>query len=394
MSEEIKQANTVEAKPAGVQPAEVKPAEVKPAEVKPAETKPKKTQKKSDENEIFISPAPHVISPIKTQNLMQNVLLALLPVTVYSVYLYSMAGAVRIVLSIVTAVVSEILFRRILKRDVRIKDFSAVITGLLFALVIPPVLPLWMVILGSAFAVIVGKEFFGGLGSNPFNPALVGRAFLLASFTKPMSGWVGIHSTGMNIVPWTKSAEAVVDSIGSATPLFYANPNTEGVMATLDIAKSLGFDSSFELYTHLFLGQRGGSIGESSIALILIGFLYLLVKRVIDWRTPVAMITTTVLLTTLAGVDPLISLMSGGLVFGAVFMATDYVTSPVTPMGKIFFGIGCGLITAIIRLYSALPEGVMFSILVMNTVVPFLDRIIPRKYGFVKKKKPPKEKAK
>ena len=335
----------------------------------------------SDKNEIFMSPAPHVVTPVKTQNLMLDVIIALLPLTVYGIYLFSIPALVRIIVSVLCCVGFESLFRKICRLDIRVKDLSAVITGLLLALVIPPNLPIWMLILGCLFAIVVGKEFFGGLGANVFNPALVGRAFMFVSFSGAMTSWI-------------QPGNSFFDAMSTATPLKLINAKEGIALSASEIAKTLNLSSSTDLYTQLILGNHAGCIGETSILLIFLGFAYLLFKKVIDWRTPVTMMITAVAITAIGGINPILTLTSGGLAFGAVFMATDYVTSPVTPKGKLLFGAGCGLITGLIRLFSGMPEGVMYSILIMNAVVPFLNKIIPVKYGYVKPPKKNKEAAK
>ena len=335
----------------------------------------------SDKNEIFMSPAPHVVTPVKTQTLMLDVIIALLPLTAYGIYLFSIPALIRIIVSILCCVGFESLFRKICRLDIRVKDLSAVITGLLIALVIPPNLPIWMLILGCLFAIVVGKEFFGGLGANVFNPALVGRAFMFVSFSGAMTSWI-------------QPGNSFFDAMSTATPLKLINAKEGIALSASEIAKTLNLGSSTDLYTQLILGNHAGCIGETSILLILLGFAYLLFKKVIDWRTPVTMMVTAVAITAIGGINPILTLTSGGLAFGAVFMATDYVTSPVTPKGKLLFGAGCGLITGLIRLFSGMPEGVMYSILIMNAVVPFLNKLIPVKYGYVKPPKKNKEAAK
>ncbi len=323
----------------------------------------------SDKNEIFLSSSPHIASPVTTPQLMRHVLIALAPLAVYGIYLYGIPALMRIAVCVAVAVGAEAAFRREIGKDVRVKDLSAAVTGLLLALVLPPLLPLWIAVLSTLFAVIVAKEFFGGLGSNPFNPALTGRAFAMVSFSGAMTAWVVPHQG--------------VDAISTVTPLAHLKSN--GQLFPLSVvAENMGFDSLPDMYLNLFIGDYGGCIGESSSALILAGFAYLLWKKVISWHIPVTMVATAVLIGMIAGVHPLFTLLSGGLLFGAVFMATDYATSPVTVKGQIMFGIGCGLITGLIRLFAGIPEGVMYSILIMNTVVPFLSRLLPKKYGYVK----------
>lgn len=329
----------------------------------------------SDRNEIYLSSSPHLASKISTRKIMMIMVGVLLLVACWGVYLFGIPALIVLVVSVVSCVVFEALFRLATRQDVRIGDFSAVITGLLLGMVLSPVTPLWMVVLGAFFAIVVGKEFFGGLGANVFNPALIGRAFLVVSFTKPITTWISPRTA---FVP---------DVITSATPLTFIKPVEGFVHSAEEIATLSGFFSPAEVYINLFFGHRGGCIGESAIFLIVAAFVFLVVFKIIDWRAPLAMLVTAVGVTALAGIDPLLTLFSGGLMFGAVFMATDYATSPVTPLGRLVFGAGCGLITALIRLFGGLPEGVMFSILIMNAVVPFLNRMIPRKYGAPSKRK-------
>ena len=332
----------------------------------------------SAKNEIFLSSSPHSFSRIETKDLMRSVIVACLPLTLYGIYLFSFAAAIRILLSIAFCVGFEASYKELMGLKVRIKDNSAIITGLFIALVIPPSLPIWQLILGDFFAIIIGKELFGGLGANPFNPALVGRAFLFVSFSSTMTTWTPPHFFN----PF--------DAIGSATPLSLIKPEG-GVAMSVDALAGMFSLSKWGFYGHLFLGNHGGCIGETSTLLILLGGLYLIVRGVIDWRIPLSMIVVATGIAWLGGVPPMLSLTTGGLFFGAFFMATDYVTSPVTSKGRLLFGAGCGLITALLRLFSTLPEGVMFSILIMNATVPFLNKLSRRKYGYVKPKKEAKK---
>jgi len=328
----------------------------------------------ANKNEIYLSSSPHSGASFTTRHIMLSVVIALVPIAGWGVYLYGLPALLTIMTAVVSCVVFEALFRLVTRQDIRVGDFSAVITGLLLALALSPSTPLWMTVLGSFFAIVVGKEFFGGLGANVFNPALTGRAFLVVSFAPAMTRWIEPR-TGF-----------IADAISTATPLGMVKADT-ALRATESLAEKSGFFNSVELYTSLFFGHRGGCIGESAIFLILLAFVVLVFIKVIDWRAPVAMMATTVIVTTIAGLDPLVSLLSGSLVFGAVFMTTDYATSPVTPAGRLLFGTGCGLIAGLIRVFGGFPEGVMFSILIMNAIVPFLNKIITRKYGWVSPKK-------
>lgn len=328
-------------------------------------------------NNMLLSSSPHVYTGVTPRKLMLSVIIALSPVSVYGVVLYGVHALLVIVVSIATAVLSEAAFRAVTKQDVRIGDLSAVVTGLLVALISPPSVPLWMVALGSFAAIVLAKEFFGGLGANPFNPALIGRAILLMSFPAAMTTW---H------VPF----KGLLDATTGATPLNVVKMG--GTIADVGagfVQNSLSSvpDYSATLWT-LFVGNRAGCIGESSILLILVGFIFLLALRVVSFITPLAMVGTAFLASWLLGMDPVFGILSGGLLFGAVFMATDYSSSPVTPLGKAIFGAGAGLITVIIRRFGGYPEGVTYGILIMNAVAPFMDKLRVKKYGFVPPAKP------
>lgn len=312
--------------------------------------------KKSDENEIYLSSSPHFSSKTTTSKIMMGVIISLLPLCIYGVFLFGMPALVTIIISTGCCVIFEMLFQLATKQAVTIKDCSAIVTGILLALVLPPTTPVWMTILGSAFSIIVAKAFFGGLGANVFNPALVGRAFMVVSFPSAM---------GAN---WLEPSNFGVDTISSAT-----------VLSTI---KTGTFSGDSQTYWQYFLGNRSGCIGETSIVLILIAFAFLLITKIIDGKTTISMILTVALATLIAGDDVIMALLSGGLLFGAVFMATDYATTPVTTWGRIVFGIGCGLITFLIRKFGGYPEGVMFSILIMNAITPFLNKLTTRKYGY------------
>ena len=305
----------------------------------------------SDTNTIYLSPGPHVSSRRNTHNIMLFVIIALLPLCICGVVVFGMPALVTLIVSVASTVIFEMLFQKLTKQPVRIKDLSAVVTGIMLALVLPPAIPVWMTILGGLFAIVVAKGFFGGIGANVFNPALTGRAFLFTSFPVALSTWT---------LPF--------DTVTGAT--------------VLSEMKNGVFIADSEVYTSFFLGARAGCIGETSVLLILVAFIFLLVTKIIDWRAPVAMVAVTVGATALAGGDPLMALMSGGLMFGAVFMVTDYATTPVTGAGRLIFGAGAGLITFLIRQFGGYPEGVMFSILIMNVLTPFLNKIIPTKYGY------------
>lgn len=304
---------------------------------------------------MILSSSPHISNGRKTQGLMFTVVISLIPECVYGVVIFGVPALITILASVASSVLFEFLFNLLAKKKQTICDGSAIITGILLALVLPPTIPVWQTVLGAAFAIIVAKSLFGGLGSNVWNPALTGRAFLFVSFPVTMgSAWI--------------------------TPL----PDAVSTATVLSSLKNGEFIPSREIYLQYFLGNRAGCIGETSILLILISFVFLLVTKTIDWRAPFAMVATTVILTWISGGDILMALLSGGLIFGATFMVTDYVTAPVTKPGRLVYGAGCGLITFLIRKFGGYPEGVMFSILIMDSLTPFLNKITPRKYGYKK----------
>ncbi len=315
-----------------------------------------------DPKKVYLSPAPHFSAGETTRGIMLKVVAALAPLCVCGVVLFGAPAAVTIAVSVAGCVGFETAFRKLSRQESRAGDLSAAVTGVMLALTLPPSTPAWMTLLGALFSVVVAKEFFGGLGANVFNPALTGRAFLLMSF--PVA-----------LTTWTKPFDAVT----GATLLPKLNAVGEFADAASGAAETV--EASRLAY---FIGNRAGCIGETSVLLILLAFLFLLATKVIDWRAPVAMIAATAGLTALFGGDPFWAVLSGGLLFGAVFMTTDYATSPVTKGGKLVFGAGCGVVTFLIRRFGGYPEGVMFSILIMNIIVPFLNNIVPHKYGYVK----------
>jgi len=329
------------------------------------------------DNKLLLSSSPHLFSSVTTRMIMLIVVIALAPATAFGIYLYGLPAALLVATTVIAAVASEALFRLALKRPSTIGDLSAVVSGLLLALVLPPSTPLWMAALGSVTAIVVAKEFFGGLGANPFNPALIGRAVLLMSFPAAMT-------------TWNKPFTALADAVTTATPL---NMVKQGV-AMGDVYASVGAADPAGFYWQLFLGTRAGSLGESSILLVAIGGFILLALGIIQIAIPASILISTAIFSWMFGMDPLFALLSGGVVFGAFFMATDYSTSPLTGKGKLVFGIGIGLLIALIRKLGGFPEGVTYAILVMNMLTPFLDKLRVRKYGYVKPVKAVKEAAK
>lgn len=344
----------------------------------------------SETNEIYLSSSPHFSSGVKTQNIMLAVLISLLPECVYGVVLFGIRALVTILVSVAGAVLFEALFQKIIKQKVSVNNLSAAVTGVLLALVCPPSIPIWMILLGDLVAVVVAKGLFGGLGANVFNPALTGRAFLFVSFSSVMgASWL---KTSGDFNKWSYAATSIsnVDAISSATVL-------SGIKAGT-------FELSSGTFLQFFLGNKEGCIGETSVLLILISFIFLVASKVIDWRAPLAMVGTVAVATFISSFialgdavgalsEVLLALMTGGLLFGATFMVTDYATTPVTKPGRLLFGFGCGLVTFLIRRFGGYPEGVMFSILIMNALAPFMNYLTVRKYGYGKKghaKKTPK----
>jgi electron transport complex protein RnfD len=321
---------------------------------------------------------------------MGHVLIALTPVSIWGIVLYGVPALAVILVSVVSAAAGEALFRLITRRENRSRDLSALVTGLLLALTLPPDVPLWMTALGAIFAVVVAKEFFGGLGANVFNPALSGRAFLLMSFPAAITTWA-VPRGALS----TTDAVSGADALTGATPLGIVKMG--GAVADVGrefAARGLAPSADYwQTIKTLFIGNHGGTIGESSILLILAGCLYLLITRVIDWRAPAAMTASAFVLSLILGFDPLFSVLAGGLLFGAVFMAADYTTAPVTAKGRLIFGAGAGIITVLIRKWGNYPEGVTYGILIMNAAVPFLNRLLQKKYGYVPPQKSARVKA-
>ena len=331
----------------------------------------------------LLASSPHIASPVTTRPLMLNVIIAMAPAAIFGIILFGVQTIFNIVVSIAAAAAGESLFRVILKRETRAGDCSSAVTGLLLALILPPTTPLWIIALGAIFAVVVAKEFFGGLGANIFNPALIGRAFLLMSFPATITEFH--NPRGLNAL----LNAPIPDILSGATPLNVIKQGGTIADVGLDFIAngfSVSGDYSSVIKT-LFIGNHAGSLGETSILLILAGAAYLLLTKTIDWRTPVAMVCSAFISALVLGLDPLFAVLGGGLLFGAVFMATDYVTAPVTAKGKVIFGIGAGLVTILIRKFGNYPEGVTYGILFMNVLTPFLNRLIQKKYGFVPKPK-------
>ena len=315
-------------------------------------------------NLFTVSSSPHIRSKESTSRIMLDVVIALIPAGIASVYFYGVGVLWIMLVSIGSAVLTEYLLQKFMKKPVTIDDFSAVVTGLLLAYNLPSGAPWWLAVIGSVVAIALVKHVFGGLGHNFMNPALAARAILLAAWPVRMTSWV------------LPGADAATSATTSATPLAILK-GTEAVGAQLPS------------FMDVFLGNIGGTIGEVSSIALLIGAAYLLARKVIGWRIPLTYIATTFVLTALLGEDGLYGafyqIFLGGLILGAFYMATDYSTSPVTPKGQIIMGIGCGVLTAIIRIYGGYPEGVSYSILLMNVVTPLIDKYtMPKRFGEVK----------
>ena len=322
--------------------------------------------------ELTISSSPHAHSTTTTQTVMRDVLIALLPALIGSVYFFGLRALTVTLVSVAACVFFEWGYRKMMKLDDTTWDLSAVVTGVLLAFVCPVTIPYWAIVLGALFAIVLVKQLFGGIGKNFVNPALAGRAFMF-SWPVAMSTWIKV---GFENAASVVGANA--DIVTQATPLSAMHQGT--------------FDASLGTITDLFIGNVGGCLGETSALLLLIGFAYLLVRKVISARIPVAYIATVAVLSFLfpMGNNALTwmaaQVFGGGLMLGAIFMATDYVTSPITKRGQIIFGIGCGVLTIAIRYFGGYSEGVSYAILIMNLCVVLLDKVgRPVKFGAPKK---------
>lgn len=312
---------------------------------------------------LRLSPGPHIHTSHDTQDIMRNVLIALVPCVAAAIYLYGLNAALLIAISTVTCVASEYAWQKLMKKPVRIGDLSAAVTGVILGLNLPSNAPFWTPIVGGIFAIILVKQLFGGIGHNFLNPAITARAVLLVSWPAIMTSYVLPCRTFFTSAPFS------VDAVTSATPLAAGIGGNTG-WTTLD----------------LFLGNIPGTMGEICKVAILLGFLILLATGVIKWHIPVFFVGTVALFSWIFGYDPLVSILSGGVMFGAVFMATDYVTNPMLVKGRIVYAIGCGLIVTLIRCFADYPEGVTFAIMMMNVCTPLIDRVTKRRiYGEVKK---------
>lgn len=321
-------------------------------------------------NKVIVSSSPHIRAKDTTQRIMLDVLIALAPAMICAVIYFGLRVIWITVISVVSCVVLEYLWQRLLNKPITISDLSAAVTGVLLAFNMPVAVPWWIPVVGSFVAVIIVKQLFGGIGCNFMNPAMAGRAFLLASWPVLMTAFTE---------PFTGGLFAASDVLTSATPLA--------------ILKSGGELSALPPLLKVFLGNISGCIGETSAAALLLGGLYLVIRRVISPRIPLTFIGTVSVLSflfssgSLSAVDSMLyHTLSGGLFLGAIYMATDYVTSPVSPKGQIIMGVGCGLIVFVIRRFGGYPEGVTYGILLMNVATPLIDKWCrPKRFGYVKK---------
>jgi len=321
---------------------------------------------------LTVTPSPHIHQGDSVKKIMYSVVFALLPALVWSFFVFGLPALFLTIVSVVMCLISEFLIQKyLLKTKPTITDGSAIITGILLAMNVPSGLPLWMMALGAIFAIGIAKMTFGGLGNNPFNPALIGRVFLLISFPVQMTTW---------------PLAGAVDGTTGATPLGLIK---EGLKMGKPIAE---LTNQLPSFSDLFIGNIGGSLGEVSTLLLLIGFIYLLFKKVITWHIPVSVLGSIFIFAEILYlinpdeyISPLYHILTGGAMLGAIFMATDMVTSPVSRIGQIIFGIGIGVITVLIRVWGAYPEGISFAILIMNAFTPLINIYVkPKRFGEAK----------
>lgn len=333
---------------------------------------------------LTVSASPHRRTKDTTTGVMLDVIIALMPALVLSVVIFGFRSLLLVAVSVAACVLFEYLSRKVMKRDNTIGDLSAIVTGILLAFNLPSTMPLWMVIIGDAVAIIVVKQFFGGIGQNFVNPALVGRIVLMMSFPTYTNDYPQ---------PFAWRSEGL-DAVTTATPLaqFAGKYNAAGAIEVIN-------SSELPEIVRMLYGARGGCLGETCALALLVGFLYLVIRKVISPAIPLCYIGTVAVIMFFAGGMNLMftayQVVSGGLLLGAVFMATDYTTSPISFKGKIVFAVGCGIITSLIRIFGNLPEGVSFSIILMNILVPHIETLCaPKPFGFQKEKKQKEEAAK
>ncbi|HOO70362.1 MAG TPA: RnfABCDGE type electron transport complex subunit D [Spirochaetota bacterium] len=336
---------------------------------------------------LFLSNAPHISTPDSVTKIMWLVVASLVPAAVFSIYTFGVRALILLLVSTVSAMAAEALFQLVMGKKITVKDGSAAITGLLIGMNVPPAAPVWMLVIGSFFGIIIVKQLFGGLGFNIFNPALAARAFMMASWPVHMTtGWHSFSGNiiGKGITNTSGLPQQAFDAVSQATPLGALKEGPK-LLADMNIGAGQLHDLLFSpaMFKSLAIGNVGGVIGETSAVCLLAGGIFLLARRIITWHIPVSYIATVGILAfayyALTGhASPcsamVFHLLSGGLMLGAFFMATDMVTSPVSAKGMIVFGAGCGIITFVIRMWGGYPEGVSYSILLMNATVPLIDR--------------------
>lgn len=352
-----------------------------------------------------VSVSPHIRDNTDIPKIMHSVNIALLPALLGATYIFGFRALGLTLIAVAAAMLTEAVAQKMRGREIDVLDGSAIVTGILLAFNLPPGVPFWIPIAGSVFAIGIAKHPFGGLGYNPLNPALLGRAFLLASWPVHMTkDWMKPFwwkETGYNFFSWNAAKEgSLVDAVSTATPLGIVK-NSRNILANASSYlpdkvnnASLAIDQQFDNIVDLVWGTVGGCIGETSVILLLLGAFFLLYKRYISWHIPISYIATVAVLGWIFGGksgyftgNMLFQVFSGGLILGAFFMATDMVTSPLSKKGHLIFGAGCGLLTVIIRQVGGYPEGVSYSILLMNLTVPLIDRAtLPKKFGTVKEK--------
>lgn len=323
---------------------------------------------------LHISPSPHIHGEETTKKLMYGVVIAMMPALFISVIYFGIGAVIVTLTSVLSCLFFEYIIQRyILKKSISITDGSALVTGLLLAFNLPSNIPVHIIIIGALVAIGVAKMSFGGLGNNPFNPALTGRVFMLISFPVQMTSWplpLGLHT-------------GYIDAVTGATPLSIIKEGLKNNESIADIIERV------PSMMNMFLGKMGGSVGEVAAVALIIGFLYMLFNKIITWHIPVSIILTISFFTTIlwlinpeSNADPFFHILTGGVLLGAIFMATDYVTSPMNPKAMIIYGCGIGIITVIIRVYGAYPEGVSFAILIMNAFVPLMNTYLkPKRFG-------------
>ncbi len=343
---------------------------------------PKDSKVNQAPEKLIVTSSPHVHDTESVTKIMWIVNLTLLPAAIFSVINFGLPALITMLICIIGSVAFEAAIQYWRKVEITVKDGSAVLTGLLLAMCLPANIPWYIPLVGAFAAIAIAKHTMGGLGHNIFNPAHIGRAFVMASYPVAMTTWAVSRIGSKGDFSGAMGSISSLDMVTAATPLGILKQ--QGYQALVD-----SFGSQAAMYKALLIGNRGGSLGETSAVLLILGGLVLIAKKYIKWQVPVVMIGTVGLLTWILGGkeglftgDPILHMISGGLIIGAFFMATDMVTTPITTKGQIIFAVGCGVITTFIRLYGGYPEGVCYSILLMNALTPLIDRFVyPKKFG-------------